>query len=74
MDSFPYDSWEEALADASQSQGYFTFAPTPDGSLISNIIVALAIIISVGFLLYLTANEDRHMTKLAAELAEEWKE
>jgi len=72
MDSFPYESWEEALAAAEQSVGYFTFGP--GGNLASNIIVGLAIIMSIGFLVYLTSNEDRHMRSLAADLAKEWSE
>lgn len=72
MDSFPYDSWEEAQAAAEQSVGYFTFGP--GGNTATYVIVALAILLSVGFLAYLTANEDRHMRGLAADLAKDWKE
>lgn len=72
MDSFPYDSWEEALAAADGATGYFTFGP--GGNTASTLIVALAILLSVGFLAYLTSNEDRHMRGLAAQLAEEWKD
>jgi len=72
MDSFPYESWAEAIEKADQSSGYFTFGPGNNTA--TYIIVAIAIAISVGFLVYLTNEEDRHLAKAADTIANEWKD
>ncbi len=49
MDTFPYDSWEEALAAARESgEGFFTFGPGGNtATVILTILGAIAMVVSI---------------------------
>ena len=70
MDTFPYESWDDALAAADGTQGYFTFGP--GGNTASIVITLLAIILSVAFLVVVTMRESKHLNESAAALAKKW--
>ena len=70
MDTFPYESWDEAVAAADGTEGYFTFGP--GGNTASVIIVLLAVLLSVGFMVVVTMRENRHLNESAAALAKKW--
>lgn len=68
MDSFPYDSWEEAIADADGTTGYYTWA-NGNGSLV---LAILGIVLAITFLLWLTKDEADHLDDCASVLGEKW--
>lgn len=68
MDSFPYDSWEEALADADGTTGYFTWA-NGAGSVV---LAILGIILALAWMAWLTMNEDQHLNEIADDIEEKW--
>lgn len=68
MDSFPYDSWEEALADADGTTGYFTWA-NGAGSVV---LAILGIALTLAWMAWITSNEDHHLNKHAEELNKKW--
>lgn len=70
MDTFPYESWDEALAAADGTQGYFTFGP--GGNTASIVITVLAILLSVAFLVMVTMRETKHLNESATALSEKW--
>lgn len=68
MDTFPYDSWDEAIAAAQSdaaSAPYFTFGV---GTTLT-IVTILGIAMSIAIGLYLVANEARHLDHAAERLA-----
>ncbi|MGI9608020.1 MAG: hypothetical protein ACR2P0_17960 [Acidimicrobiales bacterium] len=70
MDTFPYESWEEAIAAADGTTGYFTWGP--GGNTASVILAILGIALAVGWMLWLTKNEDDHLNHTAEGLNEKW--
>ncbi len=66
MDSFPYDSWEEALEVAG---GYFTFGPGGNAAHIFWTIVGIAI--GVVWMIHTTWKEDKHLSEAAERIREE---
>ena len=70
MDSFPYESWEEALAAADGTEGYFTFGP--GGNAAAVIITLLAILLAVWWLVQITMREARILDQKAQDLNGKW--
>ena len=71
MDSFPYDSWDEALAAAAEGDGaYFTFGPGGSTEII--IITILGILLALWWTVQLTMTENKHLNERAARLNEKW--
>ena len=67
MDSFPYETWEEALADGGEN-GYFTWA-NGSGSVVLTI---LGLALAIAWLVWITMNEDSHLKHCASNLNEKW--
>ena len=73
MDSFPYESWDEAVqaaADSGGAEGYFTFGPGGNTAII--IITVLGILLASWWMVQLTMSEAKHLGAKAAELNEKW--
>ncbi len=84
MDTFPYNSWEEALAAVENPDtgerlcsafydacpGYFTWGP--GGNTASIILVILAIAVTVVSGILVTVREDRLLNNAADRLAEKY--
>ena len=84
MNTFPYDSWEEALAAVENPDtgerlceafynacpGYFTFGP--GGNTASVVLALMGIAISVGAALLITMREDKLLNHAADRLAEKY--
>ncbi len=70
MNTFPYDSWEEALEAADGASGYFTFGP--GGNLAMVILTILAIALAVAWMGWLTMNETKHLNESADKVAQKW--
>lgn len=73
MDSFPYESWDEAVEAAAASggaEGYFTFGPGGNTAIV--IITILGIALASWWMVQLTMAEAKHMKASAAELNEKW--
>ncbi len=70
MDTFPYEDWDDALANADGVQGYFTFGPGGNTALV--ILTILAILLAFWWLVNLTMSEDKHLNEAAAKLNEKW--
>jgi len=68
MDTFPYESWEEAIADADGTTGYFTWANGTGSVVLAILGIALAVV----WMIWLTRNETTHLSHRAAELNEKW--
>lgn len=71
MDTFPYESWEEAIADAVESggaNGYFTWAQSD----MSVVLALLGIALAAVWMLWLTRNETNHLNECAGRLNEKW--
>ncbi len=68
MDTFPYESWEEAIADADGTTGYFTWAQSD----MSVVLAILGIILAVLWMVWLTRNESQHLAHCSIELDEKW--
>ena len=67
MDSFPFESWEEAISAAVDSgAGYFTFGP--GGNLGTYVMVALGFIAMVVTIIAGIRLEDRRLAAHAARL------
>lgn len=67
MDTFPYDSWEEAVAAAQSdaaSAPYFTFGVGTTLTILT--ILGMALALGIGF--YLVANEAKHLNEAADRL------
>lgn len=70
MDSFPYDSWEEAAAAAMEKgEGYFTFGPGGNAGTI--ILTALGIIFTVAVLVTFIITENGRLNEHARRIREE---
>ncbi len=70
MDSFPYDSWEEAAAAAMESgEGYFTYGPGGNAGTI--FWTVLGIIFMVAVLLTFVVTEDSRLKQHAERLRAE---
>lgn len=67
MNTFPYDSWEEALDAAG---GYFTWGT--GGNLASVILSILGIVLSLVALIQITRREDADNRAAAERLAAKW--
>lgn len=68
MDTFPYDSWDEAAKAALESgAGYFTFGP--GGNLGTYVMVALGFIVMVVTIVAGIKMEDQRLIEHAARLA-----
>lgn len=67
MDTFPYESWDEAVAAAAAdgSAPYFTFGV---GTTLT-ILTILGILMSISIGIYLVTNEARHLNHAADRLA-----
>jgi hypothetical protein len=73
MDTFPYESWEEAVEAAAASggaEGYFTFGPGGNTAMI--VLTILGIALATLWMLQLTMSEAKHLDAKAAQLNEKW--
>ncbi len=70
MNTFPYDSWEAALADADGTTGYFTWG-TGD-NLASVILVILALLVSLIMMIQITRRENATLNEAAERLEEKY--
>ena len=69
MDTFPYESWEEATnAALDTGAGYFTFGP--GGNTATIVLVALGFIVMVVTIVAGMISEDRRLVAHAARLRE----
>ncbi len=68
MDTFPYESWDDAIADADGTTGYYTWAQSG----IEVVLVIIAIALAVLWMLWLTRNEDGHLNDCASKLNDKW--
>lgn len=71
MDTFPYDSWDDAIAAAQSdaaSAPYFTFGTGAD--LVVLTLIAIALVVFVG--VYLVGNEARHLNAAADRLSDKY--
>ena len=70
MDTFPYESWDDALAAAANdgSAPYFTFGAGT--GLVILTFIAIAMVVAGGF--YLIANEARHLNAAADRLSDKY--
>ncbi len=62
MDTFPFDSWEEAIADGG---AFFTWAGSQG---MINLLTVLGVGAFLVSFIYLIRNEDRHLNSAAAQL------
>lgn len=70
MNTFPYESWQEALADADGSSGYFTFGP--GGNTASWVLALLGIALTAGWMMWVVQNERRHLNAASDRLDAKW--
>ena len=63
MDTFPFDSWEEALADGG---AFFTWAGSQG---MINLLTLLGVVAFLGGLIHMVRSEDSHLTSAARDLA-----
>ena len=64
MDTFPFDSWEEAIADGG---AFFTWAGSQG---MINLLTVLGVAAFLVSLIYIIRNEDNHLNSAAARLGE----
>jgi len=68
MDTFPYESWDDALAAAAEAgEGYFTFGP--GGSTGIWVITILGMVLMASFLAWLFAHENSELNAAAERFA-----
>jgi hypothetical protein len=68
VDTFPFDSWEEAIAAATESgAGYFTFGP--GGNTATYILTVVGLVVTVIVLVAFVRNEDRRLESHARRLS-----
>lgn len=70
MNTFPYDSWEQAIEMADGTTGYFTWGP--GGNTGSVVLAILGIAVSVIAGLIITAREDKLLNHAADRLADKY--
>jgi len=70
MDTFPYDSWAEAIEAADGTTGYFTFGPGGNTAIV--IITILGILLATAWMAWLTMDEESHLNEAAERLNEKW--
>ena len=70
MDTFPYDSWAEAIEAADGTTGYFTFGPGGNTAIV--IITIIGIAMSVFWLAEVTMNESKTLNAEADGLRSKW--
>jgi len=68
MDTFPYESWEEAIS--AGDTGYFTFGPGGNAAIV--IITIIGIAMSVFWLAEVTMNESKTLNAEADGLRSKW--
>ncbi len=68
MDTFPYESWDEAIAAADGTTGYFTWANGPGSVVLAILGIALATL----WMIWLTRNETQHLAHCSSKLDEKW--
>lgn len=70
MNTFPYESWEEAARAAVEAgEGYFTFGP--GGNLATIILTILGFVTMLVALAMWIKDEDRRLNEAAAKLSKE---
>ncbi|MCP4224105.1 MAG: hypothetical protein GY773_12230 [Actinomycetia bacterium] len=70
MDSFPYDSWEEAATAAMENgEGYFTFGP--GGNAATIFLTILGIIFMLAVMVTFVVTENARLNEHAARIREE---
>lgn len=67
MNTFPYDSWDEALVEPA---GYFTWGP--GGNTGSVVLAILGIALATLWLAWLVVHENRHLSSAASRLDAKW--
>lgn len=68
MDTFPYESWEDALTAAAENgEGYFTFGPGSSAAMW--VITIIGIALMAAFLAWLFAHENKELNAAAARYA-----
>lgn len=73
MNTFPYESWDDALAAAAEGDAsYFTFGPGGSTALI--IITILAIVLMAGFMMWLANHEGHKLDDAARALQNKYAE
>lgn len=70
MDTFPYDSWDEAISAADGVQGYFTWGPGSNTA--SYVLAFLGIALAVAWTVWIVTYENRHLNEAAGRLNEKW--
>ena len=66
MDTFPYETWDEALANAG-AEGYFTFGP--GGNFATIILTIIGFIVMIAVYVALVTSEDKRLTEQAESLS-----
>lgn len=67
MNTFPYDTWEEALE---AGGGYFTWGPGSNTA--SYVLAILGIVLTIAWTLWIVGFEKRTLDHAASELNEKW--
>lgn len=67
MNTFPYESWEEAIAAADGTTGYFTWGT--GGNFATVLITLIAIAVSVVSMVMITRRENALLTEAADRLS-----
>ena len=70
MDTFPYDSWAEAIEAADGTTGYLTFGPGGNTAIV--IISILGILLATAWMAWLTNDEESHLNEAAERLNGKW--
>lgn len=71
MDSFPYESWAEALeAAATGDAGYFTFGPGGNTAIV--ILTILGIVLALWWTVQVTMAENKNLNEQAKRLNKKW--
>ncbi len=70
MDTFPYESWDEAIAAAQENgEGFFTFGP--GGNTATVILTILGVIAMVATVLAFVMTENRNLAEHAERIRQE---
>ena len=65
MDTFPYETWDEALANAG-AEGYFTFGP--GGNFATIVLTIIGIIVMIAVYVTLVTTEDKRLREQVERL------